>query len=81
MPDVLAPFRSDAYSVTNPEIEVVPLEGLRVKPGEALILRLPRRYWSPAELARIVEQLEPLGLGNRVAILHGDIEVAVVEAE
>ena len=67
--------------MTEPQIEVVPLEGLRLKPGEALILRLPRRYWSQDELARIVEQLEPLGLGNRVAILHGDIDVAVVEAE
>ena len=67
--------------MSEPQIEVVPLEGLRVKPGEALILRLPRRYWSQHEVARIVEQLEPLGLGNRVVVLHGDIEVAVVEAE
>ena len=60
--------------------EVVPLEALRVQPGEVLVLRLPGR-WAPDRIDEIGKTLKALGLDGRVLIVADEIELTVVEAE
>ncbi len=60
--------------------EVVPLEALRIKPGEVLVLRLPGK-WTHERMDEIRTTLKAAGIEDRVLIVAGEIELAVVEAE
>ena len=66
--------------MSDQQIEVVTLEALRVQSGEVLVLRVPT-HCTQAVIAQISEAVEELGLEGRARIVHGDIELAVVERE
>lgn len=58
--------------------EVVPLEALRVKTDEVLVLRLPED-WTPDRIDQMLRTLEDAGLDGRVLIVANPIELAVIE--
>lgn len=60
--------------------EVVPLEALRVQPGEVLVLRLPGE-WTPDRMDEIRKTLKGVGLDGRVLLVADEIDLTVVEAE
>jgi hypothetical protein len=60
--------------------EVVPLEALRVKPGDVLVLRLPGKF-ARERVEEVSETLKHVGLDGRVLIVSEEIALTVVEAE
>jgi hypothetical protein len=60
--------------------EVVPLEALRVGPGEVLILRLPSGA-DRSTVEQFRQTLKSLGLGDRLLLIANEVEAVVVEAE
>jgi hypothetical protein len=65
-------------------METTPLEALVVKPDEVLVLKLPSNI-SNETMRTVTDEIlvfaEAAGLGDRVGIIGGDIEVIIMQTE
>ena len=67
--------------MTGTRFEVVPLEALRVRPGEVLVLRMPDGSLSRDRMADVLASLKGAGLDGRVLVVSGEIDLTVIEGD